>query len=219
MSSRHPLILGHRGLSARHLENSLEAFRAALAAGMDGLELDVQPTADGVAMVLHDDTLERTALGSGALRRLRMAELPLLKNGEAIPSLSEVLELPAAHFNVELKGEPGWQAALAAVEAAECLDRVRFSSFEHTEVLQLWAACPAARCGFLWEIDEADELTADDLESLPTALSLHIPLASAKARPAFWAPFADRIYLWDLARPTEAEGLGFTPAALIVDQP
>ncbi len=57
----------------------MEAFRAALAAGMDGLELDVQPTADGVARVLHDDTLERTALGSGMLRRLRSAELPLLK--------------------------------------------------------------------------------------------------------------------------------------------
>ena len=51
------LVLGHRGLSSSHLENSMEAFRAALAAGMDGFELDVQPTLDGVCAVLHDDTL------------------------------------------------------------------------------------------------------------------------------------------------------------------
>ncbi|CDI04667.1 Glycerophosphoryl diester phosphodiesterase (fragment) [Candidatus Competibacter denitrificans Run_A_D11] len=55
------LILGHRGLSTTHLENSLDAFRAALAAGMDGFELDVQPTRDGVCLVLHDETLERTS--------------------------------------------------------------------------------------------------------------------------------------------------------------
>ena len=57
MSSTRPLLLGHRGLSSTQLENSLAAFQAALAAGMDGFELDVQPTRDGVCMVLHDDDL------------------------------------------------------------------------------------------------------------------------------------------------------------------
>ena len=113
-----PLLLGHRGLSSKHLENSLEAFRAALAAGMDGFELDVQPTRDGVCMVLHDDSLDRTATGGGVLRQLRASELPPLRNGEAVPRLVDALELPAKLINVELKGEPGWKQALAAVEAA-----------------------------------------------------------------------------------------------------
>lgn len=217
MIDRRPLLLGHRGLSARHLENSMEAFRAALEAGLDGFELDVQPTLDGVSVVLHDDTLDRTTQGSGILRHRRSSELPRLKNGEAIPTLSAVLELPARHINVELKGEPGWQAALAAVEAAEALDRVRFSSFEPSEVLQLWAACPTAQCGFLWEPEEADELTLEELEALPPALSLHVPWASVKARPEVWAPYADRLYLWGLTRPSEAAELPFAPAALIVD--
>lgn len=212
-----PLILGHRGLSAQHLENSMEAFRAALQAGLDGFELDVQPTLDGVSMVLHDDDLARTAKGAGVLRKLKSTELPALKNGEGVPRLSDVLELPARLINIELKGEPGWKQALAAVDAAEAMDRVLFSSFEPSEVLQLWAECHEARCGFLWELDEAEELTAEDLADLPTALFLHPPLKAVKANPALWRPYANRLALWGLKTPSEAAGLGFEPAILIVD--
>jgi len=186
------LILGHRGLSTTHLENSLDAFRAALAAGMDGFELDVQPTRDGVCMVLHDETLERTASAGGILRQMNAAELPGLKNGESVPRLLDVLQLPALRVNVELKGRPGWKPALAAVESANALDRVLFSSFEHCEILSLWTACPEARCGFLWGTPEALALTAAALADLPPALWLHIPLEALQHRPGFWAPFALR---------------------------
>jgi len=211
------LILGHRGHSAQHLENSMEAFRAALAVGMDGFELDVQPTQDGVCLVMHDDDLDRTTSGSGTLRKLKSNELPRLRNGEAIPRLSDALELPARLINVELKGEPGWKQALAAVEAAEALDRVLFSSFEHSEVLQLWAECHEARCGFLWERDEAEELTAEDLANLPPTLSFHPPFKAVKANPALWRPYANRLALWGMKTPGEAAGLGFEPCILIVD--
>jgi glycerophosphoryl diester phosphodiesterase len=217
MSTLRPLILGHRGLSSKHLENSLEAFRAALAAGMDGFELDVQPTRDGVSLVLHDEDLARTANGSGLLRQMKVAELPPLKNGESIPRLADALDLPAQLINVELKGEPGWQQALATVEAAEALDRVLFSSFEHSEVLQLWAACETARCGFLWETEEAMDLTAEELADLPEALWLHPPLKAVKARPGLWAPYANRLVLWGMKTPAEGNDLPFTPAVLIVD--
>ena len=215
--SQRPLILGHRGLSSRHLENSMESFRAALAAGMDGFELDVQPTRDGVCVVLHDDDLGRTALGSGLLRKMKAAELPPLKNGEPLPRLADVLDLPAKLVNVELKGEPGWQQALAAVEAAEALDRVLFSSFEPSEVLQLWAACEGARCGFLWETDEALALTAEELADLPLALWFHPPLKAVKANPGLWAPYAGKLALWGMKTPAEAANLPFTPAVLIAD--
>ena len=217
MSSTRPLILGHRGLSSKHLENSMEAFRAALAAGMDGFELDVQPTRDGVCAVMHDEDLARTTNGSGILRQMKTAELPPLKNGESVPRLADVLDLPAKLINVELKGEPGWQQALATVEAAEALDRVIFSSFEPSEVLQLWAACETARCGFLWEMDEAMDLTAEELADLPEALWFHPPLKAVKARPELWAPYADRLALWGMKIPAEAEGLPFIPAVLIAD--
>lgn len=212
-----PLILGHRGLSSMHLENSLEAFRAALAAGMDGFELDVQPTRDGVCMILHDETLDRTATAGGTLRQLRASELPPLRNGEAVPRLVDALELPAKLINVELKGEPGWKQALAAVEAAEALDRVLFSSFEHSEVLQIWAECPEARCGFLWESGEAMELTADELADLPPNLWLHIPLRALLDRPDFWAPHAARIAAWGMKSAAEARELPFEPGVVIAD--
>jgi len=211
------LILGHRGYSAKHLENSMEAFQAALAAGMDGFELDVQPTQDGVCMILHDEDLGRTAQASGTLRKMKSNELPQLKNGEAIPRLSDVLELPARLINVELKGEPGWKQALAAVDAADALKRVLFSSFEHTEVLQLWSQCHEARCGFLWDAEEAEELTAEELENLPEPLFFHPPLKAVKKRPEFWKPYAQRLALWGLKSPGEAKGLGFEPAILITD--
>jgi glycerophosphoryl diester phosphodiesterase len=217
MPSHPSLILGHRGLSSQHLENSLEAFHAALAAGLDGFELDVQPTRDGVSVVLHDDDLNRTANGSGILRKMNASELPPLKNGEPMPRLADVLELPAKLINVELKGEPGWQQALATVEAAEALDRVLFSSFEHSEVLQLWAACPEARCGFLWETDEALDLTAEELADLPDTLWLHPPLKAVQANPGLWAPYAHRLALWGMKTPAEAAGLPFAPAVLIAD--
>ena len=212
-----PLILGHRGLSSKHLENSMEAFRAAMTAGMDGFELDVQPTQDGVSMVLHDDDLGRTATDSGLLRKMNSTALPKLKNGEAVPRLSDVLEIPARLINVELKGDPGWKLALAAVEAAEALDRVIFSSFEPSEVLQLWAECPEARCGFLWETEEAEDLTEEDLENLPEALTFHLPLEAVQARPEFWKAYADRLVIWGMKSPQDAAGLGFEPAILITD--
>lgn len=210
-------ILGHRGYSARHLENSMEAFKAALAAGMDGFELDVQPTQDGVSMVLHDEDLQRTAKAGGVLRKLKSTELPRLANGEPVPRLSDVLALPARLINVELKGEPGWKQALAAVDASEALGRVLFSSFEHTEVLQLWSECHEARCGFLWEEEEAEELTADELENLPASLYFHPPLKAVRKRPEFWKPYAQRLVLWGMKTPQEAKGLGFEPAILISD--
>ncbi len=212
-----PLILGHRGLSSLHLENSMEAFRAALAAGLDGFELDVQPTRDGVCVVLHDDDLARTAQGVGLLRRMTSTELPVLRNGEPVPRLSDALDLPARLINVELKGEPGWKQALAAVEASEALDRVLFSSFEPSEVLQLWGECPEARCGFLFEHEEAEALGEEELADLPETLMLHLPCAAVRSRPAFWQPYAQRLVLWDLATPAEAADLPFEPAILIVD--
>ena len=217
MSSAKPLLLGHRGYSAKHLENSMEAFRAALAAGMDGFELDVQPTRDGVCCVLHDDDLARTAMSGGILRQMKVNELPKLKNGEDVPRLSDVLDLTARLINVELKGEPGWKHALAAVDAADAIDRVLFSSFEPSEVLQLWADCHEARCGFLWDLEEAMELTEEELAELPEALMFHPPIAAVMAKPELWKPYAHRLVLWGMKSFSAAKELPFQPAILIAD--
>jgi len=111
----HPPV-AHRGLWSPDgaPENSLAAFQAACAAGY-GVELDVQLSADGEAMVFHDDGLERMTGASGRLRERTAADLSTLRlnqGDEAIPTLAETLALIGrrAMVHIELKtpfGEVG----------------------------------------------------------------------------------------------------------------
>lgn len=88
--------IAHRALhdrAARAPENSMPAVRAAIAAGY-GIEIDLQPSADGEAMVFHDDDLDRLTHARGSVRARRTAELQSLRLrdcDEPIPTLAEVL--------------------------------------------------------------------------------------------------------------------------------
>lgn len=114
------LRLAHRGDWRVAAENSLEAMRAALAIpACDGLEFDVQASADGAAVLLHDDTLQRVQ-GVDA----RCADLPLaLLARHGIPTLASVLDLatardgrPEPFLDVEFKAPV--PAALPVIDAA-----------------------------------------------------------------------------------------------------
>ena len=102
------LIYAHRGLSGRYPENTLLAFREALAAGVDGIELDVHVTADGIPVVIHDRDVSRTTNGSGNVDAMTLASLQTLDagSGEHVPTLAEVLWLvgESVHFDIEIKG-------------------------------------------------------------------------------------------------------------------
>jgi glycerophosphoryl diester phosphodiesterase len=103
------LNIGHRGAKGHVAENTLAAFQKALDLGADGVELDVHVTTDGEAVVIHDETLDRTTNGRGLVDACSLAELKKLKveNGHAIPTLSEVFDLidRKCLINVELKGK------------------------------------------------------------------------------------------------------------------
>jgi glycerophosphoryl diester phosphodiesterase len=97
-----PEIIAHRGYSARAPENTLSALEAALRAGADALEFDVQTAACGTPVLFHDATLGRTTNGVGPLRRRPLAQLKALDAGgwfspafagEAIPTQMEALAL------------------------------------------------------------------------------------------------------------------------------
>jgi glycerophosphoryl diester phosphodiesterase len=107
------LLLAHRGDHRRDPENTLAAFRAALAIpGVDGLELDARASADGVAVVLHDASLSRVQ--GRRIRASRLAARELAAHG--VPSLAEVLAAcPADAFvDVELKEDLG-EAAIGPI--------------------------------------------------------------------------------------------------------
>ena len=76
-----PFVIAHRGFSERYPENTLEAVKAALEAGADGVEIDARISTDGVVYCLHDDTLDRTTNGTGRARLKTIAELRELDAG------------------------------------------------------------------------------------------------------------------------------------------
>ncbi|MDE3027284.1 MAG: phosphodiesterase [Paracoccaceae bacterium] len=106
--------IAHRGYhdrSAGCRENSLSAFKAAITAGY-GIELDVQPSSDGVPMVFHDDTLDRLTNQTGPIRDKTAAELGTLclkDSNDTIPTLSAVLDLVAGQVPllIEIKDQDG----------------------------------------------------------------------------------------------------------------
>jgi glycerophosphoryl diester phosphodiesterase len=118
-----PLVVGHRGASARAPENSVESFARARADGADGVELDVLSCATDEVVVFHDDDLARLggrperidALSLATLRQVRLA------GGARIPTLEEAFEAcgPELLVNVELKA-----AGVSAPRLAALADRV-----------------------------------------------------------------------------------------------
>ena len=107
---RLPLIIAHRGASAHAPENTLGAFQMAIDAGADGVEFDVQLALNGVPVVIHDETLERTGLRIGSVSDFTSKELGRIDVGswfnkkfrkrsrpefahETIPTLAQVLTL------------------------------------------------------------------------------------------------------------------------------
>ena len=86
-----PLIIGHRGASAAAPENTMAAFRKAIAVGAEGIEFDVRLTRDGVPVVIHDQTLHRTSRLPHRIADLTWSEL--LPIDQSVPSLDELLTL------------------------------------------------------------------------------------------------------------------------------
>ena len=101
----------HRGDCYNRWENTLPAFEAAIASGADMLETDVRLSADGVPVLMHDDRVDRTTDGTGAVKELTFEPLRTLNAGDKydpapIPTLEELLELLAPTgmlLNLEVK--------------------------------------------------------------------------------------------------------------------
>jgi glycerophosphoryl diester phosphodiesterase len=104
-SGQPPRVLAHRGGTGPWTENSLEAFKGALVAGADGVELDVRRSADGELVVHHDAEIP----GAGLVHELRGGQIP-----EGVPTLGRALAAcVGAVVNVEIKnvpGDPGYDA-------------------------------------------------------------------------------------------------------------
>lgn len=146
-----PLVYAHRGGAALRPENTVEAFDHGLALGADGLEFDVHFSRDGIVMVHHDETVERTTSGRGPLSSLTADELerldagywfrgpnqsgpdfPFRGLGIGVPRLQNVLQrYRDARLIIELKlDEPELaRRTIDELRAADALDRVALGAF------------------------------------------------------------------------------------------
>jgi glycerophosphoryl diester phosphodiesterase len=124
-----PAVIGHRGAAAAAPENTLEAIAEAAAEGAGMVELDVKLTADGALILMHDDRLERTTSGRGAVAETPLAAIRALDagawfgpawQGAQVPTFEMAVELLASRgldANVEIKPCPGREVETAAAVA------------------------------------------------------------------------------------------------------
>jgi glycerophosphoryl diester phosphodiesterase len=147
--TRPPLRIAHRGLPRRFPENSLPSFEAALAAGADGIELDVHATSDGAVVVHHDARLR----GGPEIRAATWEQVRAhrLAHDVKVPSLDDVCRLVGdrAELFVEIKGADIERAVLGALD--DHAIRFAIHSFDHAligRLSSLGAACPL---GLLFE--------------------------------------------------------------------
>ena len=129
-----PLVFAHRGGCALGPENTFAAFDRGVAAGADGLELDIHLSADGVVVVHHDETLDRTTSGSGPIAARTADELARLDAGDGagIPTFLEVLRRHAGvRIIVEMKVDAAamGEALARDVRLAGAAERVCAAGF------------------------------------------------------------------------------------------
>ncbi|GAB3062795.1 glycerophosphodiester phosphodiesterase [Salinicoccus sesuvii] len=221
-------IYGHRGAMGEYPENTMLAFKKAIAAGVDGLEIDVHLSRDGEVVVIHDEYVNRTTDGYGAVKDMDLRALKLLSAGsefealdnydpttwtsEQIPTLDEVLNLVEYYgieLNIELKTnvfeyEGIEQRVHEIVADHNYLDKVIYSSFHMPSILRMKAIYPEARIAWLtdkvplWPIDHMEELALE---------ALHISYKAILRYPGRISGIEDRIRVWTVNETTDARKL------------
>lgn len=157
-----PLVMAHRGGAGLWPENTLLAFERARDLGVDVIEIDVHSTSDGVLVVMHDATVDRTTDGTGRVHDLTLAEIkkldagyrwskdgmktfPYRGQGIAVPTLEEVfMRFPEMRFNIEPKQEsPSLAKPLCLMmRDKKMVNKVVVGSFRQTVLDEFRRECP-----------------------------------------------------------------------------
>jgi glycerophosphoryl diester phosphodiesterase len=183
-------VAAHRGGAGLWPENSLLAFRQALALGVDALEFDLHMTADGEVVVLHDPTLERTTTGAGRVRDLKLADLAGARlkardgtvTDELIPTFAQVLDLASkgsAELLPEIKVDANRQRydgieekVLALVRARGLSARTTIQAFQPETIRRLRELEPKARTMLLVARGDVERDRARPAEAVRRARDL-----------------------------------------------
>ena len=161
-------VYGHRGYSGKYPENTMLAFRKAIEAGADGVEMDVQLSKDGEVVVIHDETLDRTTTGTGFVKDYTLAELKQFDAGkikggkygfQEIPTFDEFCAWLAETdcvANVELKTSIIYyphleEKCIEIIRRHKVEEKVFISSFNHMSLIRVKELAPEIPLGALVE--------------------------------------------------------------------
>jgi glycerophosphoryl diester phosphodiesterase len=234
---RIPRLIGHRGAKASAPENTLAGIRQARREGATWVEFDVKLTADGHAILMHDDTLDRTTDGTGPVRAKRLDELRTFDagvrfgaawRGERIPTLAEALAVLAEldmGFNLEVKPCAGREQETAEVAVdivhqhwGASRPRPVISSFQEASLIAARDRAPALPRGYL--VDELADRWADDVQRLGCS-TVHVgwrKLTKAQVAAVKQAGFP--LLVWTVNEPARARKLlAWGADAVISDAP
>lgn len=158
------LVIAHRGASGHAPENTMAAFRKAVALGATFIETDLQLSRDAHFVAVHDETVNRTTSGRGSVHDLTLAELRELDagswfgsefSGERIPTLEEILQFSKKNdvvFYLEMKPSGAWggeHAVVAALRESGEIPRAVVISFDPSMVLNVHTIDPTVMTGLL----------------------------------------------------------------------
>ena len=152
-------IIAHRGASGYEPENTLAAFRSAIAMQADAIELDVQICKSGDIVVFHDKRLKRITGAKGKIKRKKIAGLRKLDagRGEHIPTLKEVLDLCDAKININVELKSKRAAMTTAMIIRNSIrtghwknEHFFVSSFFYKELRRFHEVCPEIPIGLLY---------------------------------------------------------------------
>lgn len=155
-----PLIIAHRGASGYEPENTLRACKRALEMGVHAIELDVHTAKSGELVVIHDDTIDRTTNGTGAVTEFTYQELQQYDagEGEQIPTLAQVLELinKEALVNLDLKSLSAAQPLAELIKRYVTkkqwsYDNFVVTAFDYDTVMEFHTHCPQVPIGIIFE--------------------------------------------------------------------
>jgi glycerophosphoryl diester phosphodiesterase len=195
------LVMAHRGGAGLWPENTLYAFERAARAGVDVLEMDMHSTSDGVLVIIHDDTVDRTTNGTGRVNSLTLAQLkaldagyrwspdggrtfPYRGQGITVPTLQEVFSaFPEMRFNIDIKqAAPSLTSSFCRmIRDHELTSRVMVASFKPQALDEFRRDCAEVATS----ASAADVLAFLALKVEPPEKASRVPLPQALQVPEY----------------------------------
>lgn len=214
--------IAHRGASGEYPENTGVAFRKAIEAGVDMIELDCQLTSDGHVVVFHDERLKRTAGVSGTVRSKTLAQLKKLDigrwrkktfAGERILTLEEALECVSgsADLCLEIKSyadsAPGIELKiLFIVSHYDYLDRTIISSFNYNCLARVRELAPEASLGILVDSDAKNDPFEAARQLAANSIQVQKQIVTGGLLSRAWEEGLD-VYVWTVNEIKDMEAL------------